>query len=193
MIALIEGRLLEKTKDSVVVSAGGVGYRIFVPTGTLAGLPEAGQAVSLFTHLHVREELLQLYGFLTRQERVMFERLISVSGVGPRVALAALSSMNPERLVMAVEQSQASLLSGIPGIGKKTAERLVFELKGKLTDLVRLEAVSAIGGAGEEAVSALVSLGYSGAQAESAVRKALEDAGDRVDSGELVRRALTRI
>lgn len=192
MIAQIEGKLLEKAGDSVVVSAGGVGYLIFVPTGTLANLPENGKSVRLHTYLHVREDALQLYGFLTFQERGVFERLISVSGIGPRVALAALSSMNPERLVMAVEQAQASLISRIPGIGKKTAERMIFELKGKLTDLVPLGVVP-VGGAGEEAVAALVSLGYTAARAENVVRKALEDAGDGVDTGELVRRALTQI
>ena len=192
MIALIEGKLLEKTKDSVVVSAGGVGYLIFIPTSTLADLPENGKPVSLHTYLHVREDALQLYGFLTLQERGVFEKLISVSGIGPRVALAALSSMNPDRLVMAVEQAQASLLSRIPGIGKKTAERMVFELKGKLTGLVPLGA-ALVGGAGEEAVAALLSLGYTHAQAENAVRKALEDAADGADTGELVRLALTQI
>jgi holliday junction DNA helicase RuvA len=193
MIALIEGKLLEKSKDSAVVSAGGVGYLLFVPASTLENLPDTGQAVSLFTYLHVREDTLALYGFATRQERGMFERLISVSGIGPRVALAALSSMNPERLFMAVEQSQASLLAKIPGIGKKTAERMVFELRGKLTDLVPLVPGSAAGGVGEEAVSALVSLGYSNAQAQSAVRRVLEDTGEGVEPGELVRRALTQI
>ena len=194
MIALIEGKLLEKSKDWVVISAGGVGYLIAVPTSTLEDLPETGEIVTLRTYLHVREDTLQLYGFLTHQERGMFEKLISVSGIGPRVALAALSSLNPERLVLAVEQSQASLLSRIPGIGKKTAERMVFELKDKLTDLVPLEAITGrAGSVGEEAVTALVSLGYSNAHAESAVRRALEDAEEGVESGELVRRALTQI
>jgi len=194
MIAQIEGKLLEKTKGSVVVSVSGVGYLVFVPMSTLENLPDAGETVSLRTYLYVREDTLQLYGFLTPQERGVFEKLISVSGIGPRVALAALSSLNPERLVLAVEQAQASLLSRIPGIGKKTAERMVFELKGRLTGLIPLEAAAGrVGGVGEEAVSALVSLGYSNAAAEAAVRKALEDAGDGVESGELVRRALTRI
>lgn len=194
MIALIEGKLLEKSKGSVVISAGGVGYLISVPMSTLENLPDTGEIVSLRTYLYVREDTLHLYGFLTLQERGAFEKLISVSGLGPRGALAALSSLNPERLVLAIEQSQLSLLSRVPGIGKKTAERIVFELKGKLTDLIPLEVVAGRArGVGEEAISALVSLGYTDFQAENAVRKVLKDADEGIESGELVRRALTQI
>jgi len=194
MIALIEGKLLEKSKDSVVISAGGVGYLISVPMSTLDNLPDTGGVVSLRTYLHVREDTLQLYGFLTLQERGLFEKLISIKGMGPRGALAALSSLNPERLVLAIEQSQVSLLSRVPGMGKKTAERMVFELKGKLTDLIPLEVMAGrAGSVGEEAVSALVSLGYSDSRAENAIRKVLKDAEEGIESGELVRRALTQI
>jgi len=194
MIALIEGKLLEKSKNSVVISAGGVGYLISVPLSTLENLPDTGDIVGLRTYLYVREDTLQLYGFLTIQERGLFEKLISIKGLGPRGALAALSSLNPERLVLAIEQSQVSLLSRIPGIGKKTGERMVFELKGKLTDLIPLEAVAGSArGVGEEAISALVSLGYTDSQAENAVRKVLKDADESIESGELVRRALTQI
>ena len=194
MIALIEGKLLEKSKGSVVISAGGVGYLISVPMSTLENLPDTGKIVSLRTYLYVREDTLHLYGFLTLQERGAFEKLISVSGLGPRGALAALSCLNPERLVLAIEQSQLSLLSRVPGIGKKTAERIVFELKGKLTDLIPLEVVAGRArGVGEEAISALVLLGYSDSQAENAVRKVLKDAEKGIESGELVRRALTQI
>ena len=194
MIALIEGKLLEKSKGSVVISAGGVGYLISVPMSTLENLPDTGEIVSLRTYLYVREDTLHLYGFLTLQERGAFEKLISVSGLGPRGALAALSCLNPERLVLAIEQSQLSLLSKVPGIGKKTAQRIVFELKGKLTDLIPLEVVAGRArGVGEEAISALVLLGYSDSQAENAVRKVLKDAEKGIESGELVRRALTQI
>jgi holliday junction DNA helicase RuvA len=194
MIALISGRLLEKTLASVVVSAGGVGYQVAVPLSTFEKLPEVGAEVQLYTHLHVREDALLLFGFHSRPERLAFEKLISVSGIGPRIALSILSSLPVERLVSAIEGSQISWFNKIPGVGKKTAERLIFELKGKLGGIAPFAVTSIpVSAGGEEAVSALVSLGYSRVQAESAMAKVLEETGEGLNTAELIRRALSRI
>ena len=195
MIALLEGKLVEKSPSAVVISAAGVGYLVHVPLSTFDTLPAANDSVRLFTYLHVREDTLQLYGFATRQERGTFEKMISVTGVGPRLALAILSSLSVERLVVAIETGQAALLDRIPGVGKKTADRLVLELKGKLGAVAPVETGAAgalvAGGQAEEAVAALLSLGFARAQAEKAIIKALEGAAKGSDTSELVRRALS--
>ncbi|HLA39105.1 MAG TPA: Holliday junction branch migration protein RuvA [Candidatus Glassbacteria bacterium] len=195
MIALLEGKLVEKSPSAVVISAAGVGYLVHVPLSTFDTLPAANDSVRLFTYLHVREDTLQLYGFATRQERGTFEKMISVTGVGPRLALAILSSLSVERLVVAIETGQAALLDRIPGGGKKTADRLVLELKGKLGAVAPVETGAAgalvAGGQAEEAVAALLSLGFARAQAEKAIIKALEGAAKGSDTSELVRRALS--
>jgi len=197
MIALLEGKLVEKSPAAAVVSAGGVGYLVHVPLSTFDTLPAAGESVRLFTYLHVREDTLQLYGFGSRAERGAFEKMISVSGVGPRLALSLLSSLPVDKLVLAVETGQTALLDRIPGVGKKTAERLVLELKGKLGGISPLAetagAAAVMGGQAEEAVAALQSLGFSRAQAEKAVAKALAAADGGTDTGELVRRALSNL
>ncbi|HUU30301.1 MAG TPA: Holliday junction branch migration protein RuvA [archaeon] len=196
MIALLEGKIFEKSPASVVIFAGGVGYLVSIPLSTFDKLPEAGEIVSLHTHLHVRDDALQLYGFSSRKERQAFEKLITVNGVGPRVALAILSSLSVERLVTAVESSQTVWFNRIPGVGKKTADRIILELKGKLGEIAPIaEAASAgaLPGEGEEAVAALVALGYSRLQAEKAVFRAVEEAGERIDTTDLVRRALARM
>ncbi len=198
MISLLEGILAEKGVSSVVVLTGGVGYLVSVPQSALAALPAVGEGLRLYTHLHVREDTLQLFGFVTPTERWMFEKLITVNGVGPRVALSILGSMSVERLVVAVESGQLGLFNRIPGVGKKTAERIILELKGKLGEVSALEAgqAAAVAGAGpqgEEAVAALIALGYSRAQAERAVAKAVEGAAGIPATTELVRRALTQI
>ena len=197
MIALLEGKLVEKSPSAVVISAAGVGYLVHVPLSTFDTLPAANDSVRLFTYLHVREDTLQLYGFATRQERGTFEKMISVTGVGPRLALAILSSLSVERLVVAIETGQAALLDRIPGVGKKTADRLVLELKGKLGAVAPVETGAAgalvAGGQAEEAVAALLSLGFARAQAEKAIIKALEGAAKGSDTSELVRRALSNM
>lgn len=196
MIAQLEGKLIEKSPSSVVIAAGGVGYLVAVPLTTFDKLPATGEQVSLFTYLHVREDILQLYGFSSREERATFEKMISVSGVGPRLALAILGGLSVEQLIAAVETSQTAYLNRIPGVGKKTAERIALELKGKLGEMVALAEVSAPGAfepEGREAVAALVSLGFSKTQAEKAVFKVLEAESDKLDTTELVRRALANI
>lgn len=192
MIALLEGCLVEKNVSSVVLSAGGVGYEVFIPLSTFEKLPGEGEQASLFTYLHVREDALQLYGFHSRQERQAFVRLIGVTGVGPRVALAILSSLSVDRLIAAVEGAQASWFGKIPGVGKKTAERLIFELKGKLNDISPAAAYAAplAGRQGEEAVAALLSLGFSRPQAENAVARVLADSGGSLETADLIRKSL---
>jgi len=198
MIALVEGALLEKNVSSVVIAAGGIGYEIAVPLSTFEKLPDEGETARLLTYLHVREDALQLFGFHSRQEREAFERLIAVTGVGPRLALSILSSLSVERLIAAVEGAQASWFGKIPGVGKKTAERLIFELKGKLTDIAPAaalgKAAAPAGRETEEAAAALVSLGYSRPQAETAIARVLADSpGQRIETADLIRKSLGRM
>ena len=136
MIALLTGTLALKEADRVVVkTASGVGYECFVPTRSLAALPAPGQLVELYTHLVVREDALTLFGFTTLAERRVFQRLITVSGVGPKLALATLSQLSAERVVRAIREHDLAALSSVSGVGRKTAERVVLELKDKTDDL----------------------------------------------------------
>ncbi len=193
MIALLEGTLVEKAPGTAVISAGGVGYAISIPLSTFDKLPAVGETARVFTYLHVREDALLLFGFYTREERSTFEKMIAISGVGPKLALSILSSMPPSELVVAIETGQTAVLNKISGVGKKTAERLVLELKGKLGE-VDLAALAATGTAAsprnQEAVAALVSLGFSRTLAEKTVGRAADKAGKKLDTSELVRRAL---
>jgi Holliday junction DNA helicase RuvA len=179
MIGRIAGRLLEKNPPEVLVEAGGVGYEIDVPMSTFYNLPSTGEPVSLLTHLVVREDAHQLFGFLTAAERQAFRQLIRISGVGSRTALAVLSGMSVGELAQAVTLQEAGRLTRIPGIGKKTAERLLLELKGKLG--AALEGVA--GGSAPAAegsadvLRALVALGYSEKEAAAAVRQLPADTG----------------
>ena len=176
MIALIEGKLLEKSKDSVVVSAGGVGYLISVPMSTLENLPDTGEIVSLRTYLHVREDSMQLYAFSSGEERMIFTALIGVAGVGPKLAQTILSGMPARDLIRAIQDADLYALVSISGVGRKTAQRLVVELKEKLSQLGLLEKGSEDlqmpfqpSKMEEEAILALLSLGYK----RPAIEKAL--------------------
>lgn len=170
MIGRIQGRLLEKSFPQVVVSCNGVGYEIDVPMSTFYPMPQPGQEVTLFTHLVVREDAHLLYGFLTEGERATFRQLLRISGVGPKVALSVLSGLSVDDLSAAVSQGDSGRLTKIPGIGKKTAERLVLELRDKLPKAVT--AVRAGGGAqGGEVVEALLALGYNDREAQAAVKQ----------------------
>src|SRR3954452_19174651 len=140
MIAHLRGRLLEKHPNRVIVDVQGVGYEAQVPLSTFYDLVEPGAEVSLRIHTHVREDALSLYGFATLLELQLFERLISVSGIGPKLALAVLSGIEPNELIAAIKQSDIARLTGIPGIGKKTAERIGLELKDKLAAFVPADA-----------------------------------------------------
>lgn len=151
---------------------GGVGYDVVIPLGTFAALPAVGEPVTLLVHTHVREDLLQLFGFASEPERQLFEKLISVSGIGPRVALTVLSGLPPGELATAIAAQDTRRLSSIPGIGKKLAERLGVELKDKMGDIgkaARASGAAPFTSAAEDAVGALLNLGYKPAQAEAAV------------------------
>ncbi|MBK9243905.1 MAG: Holliday junction branch migration protein RuvA [Burkholderiales bacterium] len=179
MIGRIAGTLLEKNPPEVLVEAGGVGYEIAVPMSTFYNLPASGQAVTLLTHLVVREDAHQLFGFLTAAERQAFRQLIRISGVGSRTALAVLSGMSVGELAQAVTLQESGRLTRVPGIGKKTAERLLLELKGKLGAALE----GAAGGAAPategsaDVLRALVALGYSDKEASAAVRLLPEGSG----------------
>jgi Holliday junction DNA helicase RuvA len=188
VIATLRGTLLEKQPTRLVVEVGGVGFDVHVPLPVSSGLGELGSAVRLFTTLVVREDALTLYGFRNRLDRDFFLKLTGVSGIGPRIALNALSGASVQDVVAALRGEDASVLIRLPGIGRKTAERMILELKDSLAEFAG-EAVSPRGRTDADAVEALVSLGYSRAASEKAVRKA--GAGETARSVEtLVREAL---
>jgi len=188
VIAQVRGRLAAKGADRVIVETpGGVGYEIVVPLGVMEGLPPVGEAVALVTELVVREDGWALYGFADAAGRRFFQRLIGVSGVGPKLALALVSALGVERGARAVEERNIALLASVSGIGKKTAERLALELAGKLGDFV--EAAPPAGGAAGPALRALERLGYAAAEADHALRQVLAADGSG-DTETLVRRAL---
>ena len=178
MIARLTGQLVESSSDRVVVDVGGVGYALSIPLGTFTMLPPAGERVTLHVHTHVREDALQLYGFATAEERLVFERLLSVSGIGPKVALTVLSGLPLPELVGAITAQNVRLLSTIPGVGKKLAERLGVELKDRLRDIGIVSPVRGLAprtSVAEDAVAALLNLGYKVSQAESAVAAAARE------------------
>ena len=172
MIGRIAGTLLEKNPPHIVVDCGGVGYEIDVPMSTLYNLPDAGQAVVLLTQQVVREDAHLLYGFGSAAERDAFRQLTRISGVGPRIALAVLSGLSVAELAQAVTMQESGRLTKIPGIGKKTAERLLLELKGKLgADLSLTIDVNRPAPAGNDVLNALLTLGYSDREALAAIRQ----------------------
>ena len=193
MIASVAGRLAAKTTDRVIVqTAGGVGYELIVPLGVMQRLPEIGRDVALVTELIVREDGTALYGFLEDTERRFFQRLIGVTGVGPRIAVALLSALGAERGARAIAERNVALLASVPGIGKKTAERLVLELADKVDEFVAGAAAGALAGPAEIALKALERLGYAPAAAERALRQVLSHNGGarEADAETLLRRAL---
>jgi Holliday junction DNA helicase RuvA len=189
MIATVSGILTERDDETIVIQTdGGVGYAVTVPLGVFERLPAAGSRIRLYTELVVREDGWSLYGFDRSTERRIFQRLLGASGFGPRLALALLSTLGPDRTVRSIRNKDIAALSTVSGIGRKKAEKLVVELQDRFADL---EA-----GAGEvevrpaaSAVQALTALGYTAAAAEDAVRNAMNGAGDE-DTGQIVRRAL---
>lgn len=193
MIAHLTGRILRKGPQEVVIETAGVGYRVSIPLSTFYRLAEEAGEASLRIHTHVREDTLQLFGFLTAREQELFERLISVSGVGPRLATSILSGIETDELTQALRDSDVARLTRIPGVGKKTAERLVVELKDKMPPLGAAtdeEPRRASGGTTkDDLVSALANLGYSRPEAERGVDKALrEEPNGRFE--DLLRRSL---
>lgn len=191
MIAGVTGLLAQKAPDRLVIRTdGGVAYAVIVPLGVFERLPAAGQPVSLHTELVVREDGWALYGFDTTAERDIFSRLLDASGFGPRLAVALLSTLGPDRTVRSIRERDLAALSTVSGIGRKKAERLVLELQDRFADLVLDSAPAPRGGM--EAVRALEGLGYAAAVADEAVRLVLDEAPG-ADTAEVLRRALQQL
>ena len=182
MISYIRGILAEKEEDQIVVEASSIGYEIHVPLSFLEELPPVGEEVRIYTYLQVKEDALNLFGFRSRQDLKMFKQLLGVNGIGPKGALGLLSAMRPDDLRLAVISGDAKAISKAPGIGLKTAQRLILDLKDKIRpedvlaggleeSLAVPEEISGVGQAGKEAVEALTALGYSAAEAAGAVKK----------------------
>ena len=167
MIGRLTGKLIAKNPPQLLLDVAGVGYEIDVPMSTFYNLPATGEAVTLHTHLTVREDAHVLYGFATLQERAAFRKLIRISGVGARTALSVLSGLSVAELAQAVTRQETARLTRVPGIGKKTAERLLLELKGKLADTLPADTKS---GSGNDVLNALLGLGYSEKEALAAVK-----------------------
>jgi Holliday junction DNA helicase RuvA len=178
VIARLHGTLIDKTPSRLTVDVGGVGYDVLVPLSTFYGLGDAGSAVTLRVHTHVREDVIALFGFATPLEQDLFERLIAISGIGPKLALAVLSGIDPAELVRAIRAQDVARLTRIPGVGKKTAERIGLELKDRLPQAGTAPETPAAAGDGRRAdlLSALTNLGYKGAVADKAVDAALKHA-----------------
>jgi len=187
MIAMLSGTVWHIGANYVVIRTGGVGFQLFVPSGVLEQLTEVGQPVDLFTHLHVRENDLTLYGFLTREEVELFKLLLSVSGVGPKVAMALLSTVTPDALRQAVAQEEPGLLSRVPGIGTKTARAIIFHLKDKLIP-AKAEAAPLMSDEDAAVIAALTGLGFSLVEAQRALQSLPR--GEELPIEERVRRAL---
>ena len=184
MIAFLRGRILDKQPNRIVVDVNGVGYDLSVPLSTFYGLADVGGEIALRVHTHVREDALALYGFATRLEQDLFERLIGVSGIGPKVGLAVLSGIEPMDLIRAIERGDLARLTAIPGVGKKTSERIVLELRDRLP---RVEAAAAGEAATsveaplllrDDLLSALINLGYHRPLAEKAIEAAIKRTPD---------------
>lgn len=199
MITFLEGILAESLPTQIVVNVHGVGYEVLIPLSSFDKLPVNGQPIRILTHLQVREDAHILYGFMTAAERDLFRLLLNhVSGIGPKLGLAVLSGMSVGNFKNAVVNADTGLIAKIPGIGKKTAERIVLELKDKLGIAAAWEAAAALPVPGEaahlnDAVLALLSLGYKQADAHNAVKAALPGAGAGASVEELVRQALKRL
>ncbi|MCS6951309.1 MAG: Holliday junction branch migration protein RuvA [Bryobacterales bacterium] len=198
MIASLRGRLLEKHPNQVIVEAGGVGYDVTIPISTYSALPAPGAEVQLRIHTHVREDAIALYGFLSLEEKALFERLIAVSGIGPRLAVTVLSGLPTAELIAAIRAGQVESLVRIPGVGKKTAERIVLELRDKLdwpggpTSAPKAAPAPALTALDQDVLSALVNLGCTRAAAEAAVRQA-KAAGAPAEFEPLFRKALALV
>ena len=196
MIAYVSGTLAEKKLTLAVIDVQGLGYQLLIPTSTYEVLPPVGQPVKLFAYQHVREDALLLFGFATKAEREMFTVMIGVSGVGPKLALAALSAMSPTELRGYVLDGDSQFLTHIPGVGRKTAERLIIELRDRLVHMDFADASPLTGGsdarsaARADALAALETLGLSRASAEKSLRKVLRAHPGVQTADELIRLAL---
>ncbi len=190
MIAHLRGRLVSKHPNQAIVDCAGVGYDVAISVPTFSDLPSLGAEVSLFIHTHVREDALALYGFLRAEEKSLFERLIAVSGIGPKLAITILSGMPAEEMVSAIRSNDLARLTRIPGIGKKTAERMVLELRDKL-DAFAAAPVRAASPVEDDVLSALLNLGYQRPAAEKAVAAAAGTNGKSASFETLFKQALS--
>lgn len=189
MIAHLTGRVSSKSPTSCVIEVGGVGLRLFMSTSSLAHLPAEGDEVTVYTHLHVREDDLSLFGFESLEEQDLFEKLITVSGIGPKVALSALSALSPRELAGAIAREDDTLIATVPGVGKKTAQRLIIELKDKIGAGELGSRSASAGSASAEATGALASMGFSSAEVSAALKG--YDGPDEAQA--LLRHALKRL
>lgn len=193
MIAMLTGKLAQQGLDRIVIDVQGVGYGVFVPVGTAGRLkPQEDERVTVYIHTHVREDALMLFGFASQEERHVFEKLIGVTGVGAKLALAILSALGPMDLVQAVETNDVKALTNVSGIGKKTAQRLILELKSRIDDFT-LDAISpsqsARGQLTEDLKSALKNMGIDANVIDSLIEQLADDIEANVDMGELIRKA----
>jgi Holliday junction DNA helicase RuvA len=202
LIAQLSGKLIHKQPNTIIIDIGGVGYEVTIPLSTFYGLGEVGSEAALKIHTHVREDLIQLFGFLTTLEKELFLRLTSVSGIGPKLAITMLSGLPAAELIPAIKNNDLVRLTSIPGVGRKTAERVVVELRDRIAALSLEEMASAAAAQGAQAgadsmirddtVAALMQLGYQRAQAERAVDTALREEGDRTIQA-VLKRSLKRL
>jgi holliday junction DNA helicase RuvA len=201
MIAFLTGKLIEKSANSVIVDVGGVGYEVAIPLSTFYDIGEVGETVGLHVYTNVREDAIQLFGFKTQREKDLYLKLISVQGVGAKSGITMLSGMSADEIVSAVRTENLAKLTSIPGVGRKTAERLVIELRDKVGELsagvsggASMAAVVGVGGEGvyDDALSALVNLGYKKDAAEKALQQVRQD-GVEPNVQKLLRAALQRL
>ena len=196
MIARLSGILIQKSVTQCVVDVHGIGYRVVVPLSTFYELPEAGEPVVLQIHTHVREDAISLYGFHTEEERDVFQLMISISGIGPKLAVNVLSGISAGEWVRAVAVEDVKRLTGIPGVGRKTAERMILELKDKAMKLgseaspVGVTAIGTGEQVREDALSALVNLGYKGSSARDAVERIMKEAPELLSLDRILKKAL---
>ena len=197
MISQLSGKLLTKELDRIeVMTDGGVGYELFVPLSAYEALPKPGESVSVFTHLVVKEDGWQLYGFTAAHERRVFQRVLAAKGVGPALALGMLSTLSAERLVRAIREKDIATLQSVPRVGRKKAEQIILDLVDKLDDMVSTVVAGLPrpeGAIAEDAIRALVSLGYSTGDSEKAVRAALDAGSKGMSAPELIRVALAKV
>ena len=196
MIAHLRGLLLSKSPNAVVIDCNGVGYELAISVSTFTELGAEGSTVRLHVHTHVREDALALFGFAELTEKRLFEKLLTISGIGPKLAITVLSGISAERLVGAIRAGDHATLTKIPGIGKKTAERVVLELKDKLDDMagfVPADAPVSLGGIADDVLSALVNLGYPRPVAQKAVETAAKDTAVASDFEQLFRASMSAV
>lgn len=199
MIAFLSGKLIEKDANSIIVDVGGIGYEAIISLSTYYELGDVGSEVSLRIYTYVREDTLQLFGFITPKERALFLKLITVSGIGPKLAITMLSGMGADEIIIAIRSDNLVALTSIPGIGKKTAERLVIELRDKIADIgakdgstkpnVNIAEESGNNEIYDDTISALINLGYQQKDAAKAVNKAIQD-GTEMSVQKLIRKSL---